>query len=76
MRFNCGPTVSEEIAATEEWHRFFVVWPRRMGTTRECRWLEWVERKGKFETDMISIGYWVWEFRPLVKGDGYWKEAP
>ncbi len=64
MRFDCGPTGLERIAAKEKWHRFFVVWPRRMGQTHDCRWLEWAERKGEFYCGMGGA-WWSYEYRPL-----------
>jgi hypothetical protein len=59
MKFNCGPTKEERKeerkARLSDWHRFFCIWPRRVGY-RDCRWLEWIERKrGEYP--------WIWEYR-------------
>ena len=78
MKFNCGPTHEEkqelrkiEEAKLKEWHPFFAVTPKRVGSY-DCRFLEWIERKGE-----TYIGYqvspcfpyafkvtkWRWEYR-------------
>ena len=49
MKFNCGLSADEkrqqEIERSENWHRWFAWKPIRVGS-RDCRWLEWIERKG------------------------------
>ena len=66
MRLNCGPTWEERIAAKEKWHRWFAWYPVRVGSG-DCRWLETVERIGKFH---IWPGdcHWTWEYRAAEGG--------
>lgn len=45
MKFNCGKTWKEKKADIEQWHLHFAWFPVRVGH-RDCRWLEWVMRKG------------------------------
>ena len=44
MKFNCGPTYVEKMKAQEQWHRWYAWRPVRVDS-RDCRWLEYVERK-------------------------------
>jgi hypothetical protein len=44
MRFNCGPTAHEKRIARRQWHRWFAWFPVRVGS-RDCRWLETIERR-------------------------------
>lgn len=63
MRWDCGPSPAERFAALLEWHPFFALWPRRVGS-HDCRWLEWIERKGTFDAEMAQFGMaWDWEYR-------------
>jgi hypothetical protein len=64
MKFNCGPSAREQFEATERWHRFFALWPRRVGP-RDCRWLEVIERKGTW-LHSYGGGFWKWEYRAIV----------
>lgn len=68
MIFNCGKPFSQRCAErTEElyaqrtqWHPFFCLLPRRVGT--QCVWLETIRRKGRLE----DCGYstrWYYEYR-------------
>lgn len=67
MKFNCGPTWKEKfyakIQSKENWHRWFAWHPARVGY-RDCRWLETVERKGKYSITYEYRG-WGWIYRPL-----------
>lgn len=54
MKLSCGPTYKIWRAKREEWHRFFALWPRRVGDF-ECRWLEFIEKK-EYLTAIVSIG--------------------
>lgn len=47
MKFDCGPTSEEKDAARSEWHVWFAWFPVRVGP-RDCRWLEYVSRKGTY----------------------------
>lgn len=53
MRFNCGPTYEEKLAAKEKWRIWFAWYPVRIGSG-DCRWLEHVKRKRTS---------WGWEYR-------------
>ena len=53
MKFDCGETASEYFARLEKWHRWFAWYPVRIGY-RDCRWLEYVERK-------ITYGFDGWD---------------
>jgi hypothetical protein len=66
MKFNCGPTKQErenarraERERKKEWHDFFTIIPRQVAS-RDCRFLETIERKGYWD-------YWedkmLWEYR-------------
>lgn len=71
MKFDCGPTYAErreaDIAARERWHSWFSWHPVRVGP-RDCRWLELVERKGRFRTMFCGMGtdqWWEWKYRAI-----------
>lgn len=61
MKFNCGPTWAEKKAHLEEWHPYFAWLPVRV-VSRDCRWLEWVMRKGKWRPAYYA-SCWEWEYR-------------
>jgi len=63
MKFDCGPTSAEKVAAKERWHQWFAWHPIRLGS-HDCRWREVVERKGTFSYNSGG-GCWVWEYRDL-----------
>ncbi len=63
MKFNCGPTRGEKIVALESWHRWFAWYPIRIGS-RDCRWLEVVDRKGTLNSSYDGC-YWTWEHRVI-----------
>jgi len=42
MKFDCGTRLSTKQLRLAEWHKFFPLWPRAV-STRDCRWLEWIE---------------------------------
>jgi hypothetical protein len=65
MRFDCGPTYAEKFEAKKQWHRVFLWWPVRVGA-RECRWLEWIERKGEFVVEPYDFPRWDWTYRTLT----------
>lgn len=58
MKFNCGPDWLEKHEAKKDWHLHFAWLPVRVGP-RDCRWLEWLMRKGKHH----SARRWTWEYR-------------
>jgi hypothetical protein len=61
MRFHCGPSRAEKIAAKEKWHLHFALWPRRVGP-RECVWLDYVWRRGLYSS-YGGDACWVWTYR-------------
>jgi hypothetical protein len=63
MKVNCGETWQEKKERLEDWHRFFCLWPRRVGH-QDCRWLEYVERKGEYWSFWGDAG-WIWEYRAI-----------
>lgn len=65
MKFNCGPTYQQRIAAKEKWHRWFAWYPVRIGPN-DCRWLECVERKGKHHCSWFDE-MWLWEYRAAME---------
>lgn len=64
MKWDCGPTYIERGLAKAEWHHWFAWHPVRVGA-RDCRWLEFVERKGTFYFGRRSGGRWVYTYRAL-----------
>ena len=65
MRFDCGDTPGarwlKEAKRLENWHPHFALLPRRVGPW-DCRWLEWVERKGFYGPLKSKFGT-VWGYR-------------
>lgn len=61
MKFNCGPSRAEKHDAKEKWHKWFAWRPVRVASG-DCRWLETLERKGKFTAMYYDI-CWDWEYR-------------
>jgi len=75
MKFDCGLTTKEKQEAYKkkitDWHRVFLWFPKRVGH-RDCRWLEYIERKRVTKTKLV--GHWInpyeqkyyeWEYRPI-----------
>lgn len=66
MKLDCGPTAEEKLEAKEfrlkNWHKFFALIPRRIGESHECRWLEFIERKGQYVCGYGGC-WWEWEYR-------------
>ena len=65
MKFNCGETITERHERLEKWHRWFAWRPVRLGS-RDCRWLEYIERKGNY-VHCWQDAWWIWEYRAIVK---------
>lgn len=63
MKLNCGPTWYEKVQQKKQWHRWFAWRPVRVGP-RDCRWLEYVERKGDYMIYPECCG-WDWEYRAI-----------
>lgn len=66
MKFDCGETGRERESRLSVWHRWFAWHFVRIGS-HDCRWLEWVERKGVHFSNQGG-DYWSWEYRLPVKG--------
>ncbi len=63
MKFDCGLTWGEKLAAKKEWHAWFAWHPVRLGESHECRWLEYVARKGQQEGYEVE---WKFDYRELT----------
>jgi hypothetical protein len=61
MRFNCGPSYEERFALKQDWHRWFAWRPVRVAPG-DCRWLEYLERKGEVFRG-LSYYHWAFEYR-------------
>lgn len=59
MKWDCGLTREEEYERLCGWHPYFALIPRQVAS-HDCRWLEWIERKGQF---LGIYGGWEWEYR-------------
>jgi hypothetical protein len=62
MKWDCGPTWVDEVAAKEKWHLWFAWHPVRVGP-RERRWLETVARKGKHHCHPHAGCWWAWKYK-------------
>lgn len=60
MKFDCGETWQEKKARLSQWHRHFAWRPVKL-SDHDCRWLEFVERRGSYECGW-EWG-WTWEYR-------------
>ena len=67
MKFDCGPTPLEKHNAKEQWHDWFAWHPVRLGS-HDCRWMETVQRKGKFQFDSQGGGY-NWKYKTSLTRD-------
>ena len=56
MIFNCGLSWVEKFELSLKWHRWFAWHPVRTGK-RECRWLEYVERR--------AVSSITWKYRTI-----------
>lgn len=73
MKFDCGPTWREKRNARKEWHRWFALLPRRVGS-HDCRWFEYIERKGHTYMGLsagaplpLPVEKWDYEYRVLAR---------
>lgn len=66
MKFNCGEPYhlryAKKVQKKLDWHRKFAWWPVRVGQY-DCRWLEFVERKGRIGASWGGV-VWEYEYRP------------
>ena len=63
MKFNCGPTAEERIRRKCVYHRWFAWRPVRIGAN-DCRWLEFVFRKGTYHRGTDSE-FTEWKYLPI-----------
>ena len=67
MKFNCDETMVERYARKMQrkmdWHCKFAWWPVRVGVN-DCRWLEYVSRKGTPYSGWDGIE-WTYEYKAL-----------
>lgn len=70
VKWDCGPARQERYESYHNWranwHRWFAWRPVRVGS-HDCRWLEWVERKSRYECGYEGC-YWINEYRPTTAG--------
>ncbi len=45
MRINCGHGYEVKERAKKWWHNYFLWFPKRIRGSKECVWLEFVERR-------------------------------
>ena len=69
MKFDCGASAEQKWEAKKnklkEWHKWFAWYPVRV-CHNECRWLEWVHRRGEYLFNRQSITTeWEWEYKPI-----------
>lgn len=62
MKFDCGETFAEKKRRLKQWHRWFAWRPVKVND-HDCRWLEWVERRGDYYPGYADND-WEWEHRP------------
>jgi hypothetical protein len=62
MKFDCGQTHQEK----QEWHQWFAWFPVEVGP-HDCRWLEYVERRGEFRLRLPMSSPWRWTYRAVEK---------
>jgi hypothetical protein len=67
MKFDCGETWPEAKARKEKWHRFFCLFPRKIAD-HDCRWLEYVERRGVW-CESWADASWDWRYRAIEKNE-------
>ncbi len=64
MKIDCRHS---EVKGTpyQAWHIWFAWTPTMVGP-QNCRWLEFIERKGTFQ--VVGFDFWYsWEYRPWVR---------
>lgn len=80
MKIECGKrrrlkqeAEQRELEKKQEWHKFFAIYPRKVGV-EDCRYMETIERKlMKYEYNDyffgVAIPAWkyVWAYRALDK---------
>lgn len=64
MKLNCGLKAYKRHLRKTEWHPWFAWHPVEVRAF-DCRWLEWVERKGEF-VDCGLDSWWQFEYRLIT----------
>lgn len=66
MRFNCGPSFNVKAEETysrfSNWHRWYAWFPVRVGED-DCRWLEWIERRGESASYKVHKRFLSWGYK-------------
>lgn len=62
MKFDCNAP-SARHKRMSNWHRWFAWRPVQVGEN-DCRWLEYVERKGAY-WECVGHSGWDWNYRAL-----------
>lgn len=70
MKFRCGYKAKLKHRARKYWHSYFAWLPVSVGE-HDCRWLEFVERKGRWKDGWclapgcapFKTKKWYWEYR-------------
>lgn len=57
MKFDC-----DKWKYKYEWHRWFAWYPVKVAE-HDCRWLEYVDRKGELICGGFGDAFWNWEYR-------------
>lgn len=63
MKFDCGKSYVKWTEARKQWHQWFAWFPV-MVAERDCRWLEYVERKGSVFYGEADT-WWNFEYRAI-----------
>jgi len=71
MKFKCGLTkeeAQEKKDRRQVGHRWFAWRPVTVdGTSHDCRWLEWIERKQRWVSGgYTASGWWQTEYRSIT----------
>ena len=69
MQFDCGDGGKTRHERLTNWHPWFAWYPVRLAD-HDCRWMERVERKGKFYCGVGGESWWEWEYRAQESTDG------
>ena len=59
MKYDCNASFDRK----HQWHKWFAWYPVQL-SRNDCRWLEYVERKGTYRVFGWDFADWRWEYRP------------
>ena len=67
MKIDFGETHSEKVERLSKPHKWFAWYPVEI-SAHDYRWLEYVERKGKFYLFSGGIqSWWIWTYKAIPK---------